>query len=57
MSWYLEEKLFSIAEARDRNATLQDMHKFLTLWNCVCGTCILCEACIAVAYKLNEEEE
>ncbi len=53
MSWYLEEKIFK----GEGNATLQDMHKFLTLWNCVCGVCILCEACIAIAHKLREEEE
>ena len=53
MSWYLEEKLFRGVG----NATLQDMSKFLTLWNCVCGTCIVCEACLAVLAKQHEEEE
>ena len=53
MSWYLEEKLFD----GKSNATLQDMSKFLTLWNCVCGICIVCQACIDVGDKLREEEE
>jgi len=52
MIWYIEEKLFH----GEGNATLEDMRKFLILWNCVCGTCIVCEACFAVAYKCEEEE-
>ena len=54
MSWYIEEKL----KMKDRNkATIQEMRKFLTLWDCVCGTCIVCSACIAVVEKLRDEEE
>ena len=53
MMWYIEEKIFK----GESNATLQDMHKFLILWHCVCGTCILCEACIEVVKKLKDEEE
>ena len=54
MSWYIEEKL----QLKDRNnATIQEMRNFMTLWECVCGTCIVCEACISVVEKLREEEE
>ena len=57
MSWYIKEKLFSQADSMERDATLEDMSKFLTLWNCVCGTCIVCIACLEVTKKIYEEEE
>ena len=56
MSWYLEEKLFSLTESSHRNANLQDMKKFLTLWNCLCGICVVCKACLEVADLIEEEE-
>lgn len=53
MSWYIEEKL----QIENRNqATLTEMRKFLTLWECVCGTCPVCIACLDVATQLEEEE-
>ncbi len=54
MSWFIEEKLKVVDT---NNATIQEMRNFLTLWNCVCGTCIVCEACITVAHTFPEEEE
>jgi len=39
------------------NCTTKDMHDFLFKWECMCGTCILCEACLQVYKKLQEEEE
>ncbi len=37
-------------------ATLQQMKDFLVKWECVCGTCPVCEACLKVV-RLEEEEE
>lgn len=54
MSWYILEKL----QIDDRNqATLEEMYKFTTLWECICGTCILCQACIDVAHAINSQDE
>ena len=54
MSWYILEKL---KVDNTNQATLQEMYKFTTLWECICGTCILCEACIAVVNALHIQDE
>jgi hypothetical protein len=38
-------------------ASLKEQQKFLTNWPCVCGTCLICIACLEVAYKIIEGEE
>jgi len=38
-------------------ATLQEQKNFLTLWECICGTCFVCKACLQVVKKLQSEEE
>ena len=54
MSWYIEEKL----KIKNTNqATLEEMKKFLTLWDCICGTCPVCLVCLEVHDNFGDGEE
>ena len=54
MSWYVMERL---KVENTNQATLEEMQQFLTLWNCVCGTCPVCKACLEVVHLQYIEEE
>ena len=54
MSWYIEEKL---KIENTNQATLEEMKKFLTLWDCICGTCPVCLACLKVHQDFGDGEE
>jgi len=57
MSSYDDYLLAKLKLENTNQATLQEQKNFLTLWDCICGTCFVCEACLQVVYKIREEEE
>lgn len=57
MNYYLQLVQERITIANTNQSTLQEQQRFLELWNCICGTCPVCVACIEVINKLAELEE
>jgi len=57
MSFRLSHGLFLLEVFQVNEPTIYDMYHFLLKWSCICGTCILCEACFQVDKKIKEEEE
>ena len=43
--------------ANNNQATLLEMQIFLTMWNCICGTCVVCNACLEVVRLIKEKEQ
>ena len=58
MNYYWQRVQERITIANTNQSTLQEQQQFLELWNCICGTCPVCIACLEVVeLTFGEEEE
>lgn len=57
MNYYWQRVQERITIANTNQSTLQEQQQFLQLWECICGTCFVCIACLQVVKAVMEEEE